>query len=161
MIRLEEEVSLVLRQHNLTLSIIESATGGLLSHLITNIPGSSRYYKGSVIAYSNEVKIALLDIDEAIILHHGAVSQQTAEAMAECGKKLFTSDVCLAVTGIAGPGGATPNKPVGLFYIGLAHPMGTICQKYIYQGDREQNKHLAANAALVQLKNYLSEYTRE
>jgi len=161
MIRLEEEVSLLLQQHNLTLSIIESATGGLLSHLITNIPGSSRYYKGSVIAYNNEVKTALLDIDEAIIKRHGAVSQQTAEAMAKGGKKLFTSDVCLAVTGIAGPGGATPNKPVGLFYIGLAYPMGTICQMYIYQGDRKQNKHLAANAALVQLKNYLSEYTSE
>lgn len=161
MIRLEEEISLLLQQHNLTLSIIESATGGLLSHLITNIPGSSRYYKGSVIAYSNEVKTAFLGIDEAIIRRHGAVSQQTAEAMAEGGKKLFTSDVCLATTGIAGPGGATPNKPVGLFYIGLAHPTGMICQKYIYQGDREQNKHLAANSALTQLKNYLNGYTRE
>jgi nicotinamide-nucleotide amidase len=161
MTSLEEEISLLLQQHSLTLSIIESATGGLLSHLITNIPGSSRYYKGSVIAYSNEVKTTLLGIDEAIIRHHGAVSQQTAEAMAEGGKKLFTSDVCLTTTGIAGPGGATSNKPVGLFYIGLAHPMGTICQKYIYQGDREQNKHLAANSALTQLKNYLNEYTRE
>ncbi len=152
---LEEQVGNLLRQQGLTLGAVESATGGLISHLITNIPGSSDYYPGSVTAYSNEVKIEVIGVKEETIKKYGAVSYQVAEEMAEGGRKILAADICLADTGIAGPGGATPEKPVGLFYIGLSHQAGTDSQKHNFQGDREQNKRRAAEAALDWLKEYL------
>ncbi len=155
MANLEQEVGNLLRQKRLTLGIVESATGGLISHLITNIPGSSDYYKGSVTAYSNEVKTKVVGVKEATINKYGAVSHQMAEEMAQGGRKILAADICLADTGIAGPGGATPGKPVGLFYIGLSHQAGTYSQKHNFQGNREQNKHRAAEAALTWLKEYL------
>ncbi len=100
---LEQEVGNLLRQKRLTLGVVESATGGLISHLITNIPGSSDYYKGSVTAYSNEVKIRVVGVKEDTISQHGAVSHQVAEEMASRGKKALAADICLADTGIAGP----------------------------------------------------------
>ncbi|GAI70417.1 unnamed protein product, partial [marine sediment metagenome] len=118
---LEQEVGNLLRQKGLTLGIVESATGGLISHLITDIPGSSDYYKGSVTAYSNEVKIKVVGVKADTINKYGAVSYQVAEEMAQGGRKILATDICLADTGIAGPSGATPGKPVGLFYIGLSH----------------------------------------
>ncbi len=155
MANLEQEVGNLLRQKRLTLGIVESATGGLISHLITNIPGSSDYYKGSVTAYSNEAKIKVVGVKEDTINKHGAVSYQVAEEMAQGGRKILAADICLADTGIAGPGGATPGKPVGLFYIGLSHQAGTYSRKHYFQGNREQNKHRAAEAALGWLKEYL------
>jgi len=155
MANLEQEVGNLLRQKRLTLGIVESATGGLISHLITNIPGSSDYYKGSVTAYSNEVKIKVVGVKEATINKYGAVSHQVAEEMAQGGRKILAADICLADTGIAGPSGATPGKPVGLFYIGLSHQAGTYSQKHYSQGNREQNKHQAAEVALGWLKEYL------
>jgi len=156
MTSLEQEAGNLLRQKGLTLGIIESATGGLISHLITNIPGSSDYYKGSVTAYSNEAKIKIIGVKEDTINKHGAVSHQVAEEMAQGGKKALTVDICLADTGIAGPGGATAEKPMGLFYIGLASPTGTCTQKHTFAGDREQNKRDAAETALRWLKEYLT-----
>ncbi len=155
MANLEQEVGSLLRQKRLTLGIVESATGGLISHLITNIPGSSDYYKGSVTAYSNEVKIEVVGVKEDTINKYGAVSAQVAEEMAQGGRKILAADICLADTGIAGPSGATPGKPVGLFYIGLSHQAGTYSQKHCFQGNREQNKHQAAEVALGWLKEYL------
>ena len=155
MANLEQEVGNLLRQKGLTLGIVESATGGLISHLITNIPGSSDYYKGSVTAYSNEVKIKVVGVKEATINKYGAVSYQVAEEMAQGGRKILATDICLANTGIAGPSGATPGKPLGLFYIGLSHQAGTYSQKHYFQGTREQNKHRAAEVALGWLKEYL------
>ena len=155
MANLEQEVGSLLRQKGLTLGIVESATGGLISHLITNVPGSSDYYKGSVTAYSNEAKIKVVGVKEATINKYGAVSYQVAEEMAQGGRKILAADICLADTGIAGPSGATPGKPVGLFYIGLSHQAGTYSQKHNFQGNREQNKHRAAEAALGWLKEYL------
>jgi len=155
MVNLEQEVGNRLRQKGLTLGIVESATGGLISHLITNIPGSSDYYKGSVTAYSNEVKIKVVGVKEDTINRYGAVSYQVAEEMAQGGRKILAADICLADTGIAGPSGATPGKPVGLFYIGLSHQAGTHSQKHNFQGNREQNKRRAAEAALAWLKEYL------
>jgi len=148
MTSLEREVGELLRQKRLTLGVVESATGGLISHRITNAPGSSDYYKGSVIAYSNEVKIKVVGVKEDTIKEYGAVSAQVAEEMAQGGRKILAADICLADTGIAGPGGATPGKPVGLFYIGLSHRAGTFSQKHIFEGNREQNKHSAAEVAL-------------
>ena len=155
MANLEQEVGNLLRRKGLTLGIVESATGGLISHLITNIPGSSDYYKGSVTAYSNEVKIKVVGVKEDTINKYGAVSHQVAEGMAQGGRKILAVDICLADTGIAGPGGATLGKPVGLFYIGLSHQAGTYSQKHHFQGNREQNKRQATEAALAWLKEYL------
>ncbi len=154
--RLEQDVGNLLRQGGLTLGVVESATGGLISHLITNVPGSSDYYKGSVTAYSNEVKIKVVGVKEETINRYGAVSSQVAEEMAQGGRKILAADICLADTGIAGPGGATPGKPVGLFYIGLSHRDGSYSQRHTFQGTREQNKRHAAEAALSWLKEYLA-----
>ena len=156
MASLEAEIGNLLRNKRLTLGVVESATGGLLSHLVTSIPGSSDYYKGSVTAYSNEVKIKVVGVREETIRQYGAVSPQVAEEMAEKGRKILAVDICLADTGIAGPGGATPGKPVGLFYLGLSHQAGTYSQKHIFQGDRGQNKKNAAEAALNWLIEYLT-----
>ena len=153
---LEQEVGNLLRQRGLTLGIVESATGGLISHRITNVAGSSDYYKGSVTAYSNKVKIKVVGVKEDTINKYGAVSHQVAEEMAQGGRKVLGADICLADTGIAGPSGATPEKPVGLFYIGLSYRGGTFSQKHNFRGNREQNKLDAAEAALGWLKEYLS-----
>ena len=153
---LEEEIGQLLRQKGLTLGIVESASGGLLSHRITDIAGSSDYYKGSVTAYSNEVKIGVVGVKEATLNQYGAVSPQVAEEMAQGGRKILNADICLADTGIAGPGGASPGKRVGLFYIGLSHRESTFSREHNFHGDREQNKQSAAEAALSWLKEYLA-----
>lgn len=155
MANLEKEIGGLLREKGLTLGAVESATGGLISHRITNIPGSSDYYKGSVTAYSNETKINVVGVKEETIKKYGSVSSQVAEEMAAGGRNLLAVDICLADTGIAGPGGATLGKSVGLFYIGLSHQGGTYSQKHNFRGDREQNKKSAAEAALSWLKEYL------
>jgi nicotinamide-nucleotide amidase len=152
---LEEEVGALLRQKGLTLGVVESASGGLISHRITNVPGSSDYYKGSVTAYSNEVKIKVVGVRETTINRYGVVSAEVAKEMAQGGRKILAADICLADTGIAGPAGATPGKPVGLFYIGLSHGEKTLTRKHNFHGDREQNKQSAAEAALLWLKEYL------
>jgi PncC family amidohydrolase len=152
---LEQEIGNLLRQRGLTMGAVESATGGLISHLITSVPGSSDYYKGSVTAYSNETKIKVVGVRAATIEQHGAVSTQVAEEMALGGRKALAVDICLADTGIAGPAGATPGKPVGLFYLGLAHHGEVFSQRHEFHGDREQNKHSAAEAALEWLRDYL------
>ncbi len=153
---LEEEIGSILKQKGLTLGIVESATGGLLSHRITNIAGSSEYYKGSVTAYSNQVKIGVVGVREDTLNQYGAVSPEVAEEMALGGRKILGADICLADTGIAGPGGASAEKPVGLFYIGLSHGESTFSREHNFQGNREQNKQSAAEAALQWLKEYLA-----
>jgi len=153
---LEEEIGKLLRRKGLTLGVVESATGGLLSHRITNIAGSSDYYKGSVTAYSNQVKMGVVGVKEATLKRYGAVSAEVAGEMAGGGRKALSADICIADTGIAGPGGASAGKPVGLFYIGLSHKGGTFSRKHNFTGDREQNKQSAAEAALQWLKEYLS-----
>ena len=155
MTALEQEVGDLLRRKGLTLGVVESATGGLISHLITNVPGSSDYYKGSVTAYSNGIKIKVVGVKEDTINQYGAVSHQVAEEVARKGSKVLAVDICLADTGIAGPGGATPGKPVGLFYLGLSHRDGTFSQKLTFRGNRQQNKRSAAEAALSWLREYL------
>jgi nicotinamide-nucleotide amidase len=155
MASLEEETGDLLRRRGLTLGVVESATGGLISHLITNVPGSSDYYKGSVTAYSNETKMEVVGVEAGTIERYGAVSYQAAEEMAWGGRRVLAVDICLADTGIAGPMGATPGKPVGLFYLGMAHGGGVFSRKHEFHGDREENKHSAAEAALSWLKEYL------
>jgi nicotinamide-nucleotide amidase len=154
-ISLEQEVGELLRKKGLTLGVVESASGGLLSHLITNVPGSSDYYQGSITAYSNQIKIKIVGVSQETIKKYGAVSHEVAREMAQGGRKVLDSDICLADTGIAGPGGASPEKPVGLFYLGLSCEAGTESRKHTFSGDREQKKLAAAQAALVWLKEYL------
>lgn len=152
---LAQEIGNLLRRRGLSLGIVESATGGLISHLITDVPGSSDYYQGSITAYSNEVKIEVVGVTADTIDKYGAVSPQVAEEMAQGGCRVLASDICIADTGIAGPIGATTEKPVGLFYIGLSHRGAAHSRKHCFQGDREQNKQQATHAALTWLIEYL------
>jgi nicotinamide-nucleotide amidase len=152
---LEKEIGDLLLEKGLTLGVVESATGGLLSHLITGVPGSSDYYKGSVTSYSNEIKIRVIGVKAVTLKRYGSVSPQVAEEMASGGRKLLAVDICLADTGIAGPGGATEGKPVGLFYLGMAHRDSVSSRKYVFHGERDRNKQSAAEAALAWLKKYL------
>lgn len=152
---IEREIGDLLRKKRMTLGLVESATGGLISHRITNVPGSSDYYKGSVTAYSNEAKARIIGVSEVTIDSYGAVSAQVAEEMAEGGRKLLAVDVCLADTGVAGPGGATQEKPAGLFHLGLSVKDKAYSRQHNFTGNREQNKRDAAEAALRWLKEYL------
>ena len=149
------EIINIMREKKLTLGTVESATGGLIAHMITNIPGSSDVFRGSIISYSNEIKIKIVGVKEATLQESGAVSGQVARAMAKRGRKVLGVDICMADTGIAGPGGATPGKPVGLFYLGLSHKDGTFTQKHIFKGTREENKQQAAQTALMRVREYL------
>jgi nicotinamide-nucleotide amidase len=157
----EAEIGRLIREYRaktgklLTIGTVESATGGRIADRITNLPGSSDYFKGSVVAYSNEVKIALLGVKKATLENYGAVSEQTALEMAQGGRKLLDVDICVSDTGTAGPSGATPEKPVGLFYLGLAARDENLSQKHIFPGNREENKRDAAEAVLNMLKQYL------
>lgn len=139
----------------LRLGVTESATGGLISQLITSIPGSSRYYLGGVTAYDNQIKVALLRVKTATLNACGAVSSQVAEEMAAGGLKLLGADICISDTGLAGPGGESLTKPVGLFYLGLADGSRVFTCRYVFQGTRRQTRQQAAAAALSWLNEYL------
>jgi nicotinamide-nucleotide amidase len=163
MAELEAEIARLIREYqaktgkSLTIGTVESATGGRIADRITNVPGSSDYFKGSVVAYSNETKTGLVGVKKATLENHGAVSEQTALEMARGGRRLLSVDICVADTGIAGPAGSTPSKPVGLFYLGLAAEETSFSQTHVFPGDREGNKRDAAEAALDMLKQYLVE----
>ena len=163
MIKLEVEIGRLIREYQvktgklLTIGIVESATGGRMADRITNVPASSDYFKGSVVAYSNEVKTAVVGVKKATLEGHGAVSEQTALEMARGGRKLLDVDICVSDTGIAGPAGSTPSKPVGLFYLGLAGEETSFSQTHIFPGNRKGNKRDAAEAGLKMLKQYLVE----
>ena len=152
---LEQEIGELLRRSKLTLGVVESATGGLISHRITNVPGSSDYYCGGITAYSNDVKVRVVGVKAETIAEYGAVSHQVVEEMALRGSRVLGSDICIADTGIAGPGGATADKPVGLFYLGLSHGGKAYSQKHRFQSSREENKSQAAQTALIWLREYL------
>lgn len=147
--RLEARVGVALRNRGWTIAAAESCTGGLVMHRLTNIPGSSDYVIGGVVAYSNQVKQALLKVKQGTLIAHGAVSEQTAGEMALGAKTLFKVDVAVSVTGIAGPGGGTAEKPVGLTYIAVAAPDDIlIVQQHMWDGNRESIKAASAEAAL-------------
>jgi nicotinamide-nucleotide amidase len=161
MAELEVEIARLIREYQaktgkpLTIGTVESATGGRMADRITDVPGSSDYFRGSVVAYSNEAKIALLGVKKATIENYGAVSEQTALEMAQGGRKILDVDICVSDTGIAGPSGDTPGKPVGLFYLGLAARDESLSHKHVFPGNREENKRDAAEATLNMLKQYL------
>ncbi len=139
----------------LRLGVTESATGGLISQLITSIPGCSRYYLGGVVAYDNLIKISLLKVKDETLRAFGAVSFQVAEEMAAGGLTLLRADVCISDTGLAGPGGEGQQKPMGLFYLGLADGSRVFSCRHVFQGTRRQIRQQAAETALSWLNEYL------
>ena len=145
-----------LQEKGLTLAVAESCTGGLLGTLITNTPGSSAYFEGGIIAYSDKVKQQVLRVPKATLEQHGAVSAETAIAMAHGARTLLQTDLALATTGIAGPSGGTSEKPVGLVFVALASANGTTCKRYCWSGDRWQNREWSAKAALALLHEHLA-----
>jgi nicotinamide-nucleotide amidase len=145
---LEASVGNILHKKNKTLAVAESCTGGLICNRLTNVSGSSGYFLGGVISYSNKIKEDVLGVSHRSMQKYGAVSRQVAAEMAKGMRLLAGSDIALSVTGIAGPGGGTRSKPVGLVYIGLATNNKQVVKKFLFKGFRKKIKSLAADAAL-------------
>jgi PncC family amidohydrolase len=135
-------------KRKLSLATAESCTGGLVGHLLTEVAGSSEYFLGGVVSYSDDLKRSLLAVPEATLAKHGAVSAQTAVAMAEGARIRLNADVAVAVTGIAGPSGGSAAKPVGLTYVAVADVDGHDAKRFVWQGDRTANKRESAAAVL-------------
>jgi PncC family amidohydrolase len=154
--RPEERLAELLCQKGLTIAVAESCTGGLLASRITDVPGASRYFLGGIIAYNNEVKTRLLRVQEAMLNEVGAVSAQTAEAMAQGCKALFRSNLAISTTGIAGPGGGSEKKPVGLVFIALKTPVSLFSHRFLWLGDRVKNRRDSVDAALKMAIDWLS-----
>ena len=152
---LEVLISKALRQRGWRLATAESCTGGLLGHLLTNVPGSSTYYVGGVVSYAYDAKVRLLGVSWKTLERHGAVSQEVVLEMAGGVRQVMGADVGLSVSGIAGPGGGTPEKPVGLTWMGLSAPDGEWARQMMAQGERAENKQQAAQQALQLLHDYL------
>jgi len=149
---LEGVIGQLLNKNNLTLATAESCTGGYLAHMITSVPGSSRYFKGSVIAYSNEVKTAQLGVSTEDLKQQGAVSEEVAKAMAEGVRKALNTDIAIATTGIAGPDGGTIEKPVGTVWIAYSDKHKTLAKKFNFSRDRTFIVHWSALAALNMIR---------
>jgi PncC family amidohydrolase len=152
---LEETIGRALTARKLTLAVAESCTGGLIGHRLTNVPGSSTYFLGGVIAYAYEAKEHILGVHHLTLYEHGAVSEPTAREMAHGVRRELSADIGLAVTGIAGPGGGLPGKPVGLTWVALSARDFERAEHYIWQGDRATNKEKSAEAALELVQEYL------
>jgi nicotinamide-nucleotide amidase len=145
----------LLSEHRKTLAVAESCTGGMIGQLLTDAPGSSAFFKGGVVAYWNDAKAALLDVPEAVLAEHGAVSEPTARAMAEGARARFGTDLAVATTGIAGPTGGSANKPVGLIYVALASAEGSQVRELQLAFDRERNRRLTAQIAIDWVRRHL------
>jgi nicotinamide-nucleotide amidase len=154
---LEMTVGVRLRAPGLTVATAESCTGGLILKRLTDIAGSSAYVLGGVVSYANSVKEHVLGVDGDVLAREGAVSEPVARQMAEGVRALLGADVALSVTGIAGPGGGTAEKPVGLTYIGLSTAAGTWVRRFVWPGDRAENRRHSADAAFRLLLSYLDE----
>lgn len=145
----------LLRETGMRLAVAESCTGGLISHRITNVPGSSVYYVGGIIAYDYSAKELLLGVQRKTLDSFGAVSEQTVLEMARGACRVLGADLGISVSGIAGPGGGTPEKPVGLTWIGLHSAQGEFARHYVWQGDRLAVKEQSAEQALRVAVEYL------
>lgn len=152
---LEQEVGELLLYRGLWLATAESCTGGLISHLITNVAGSSTYYLGGVTAYSNEAKVRLLGVRQETLEQHGAVSEETVLEMARGIRKAMGADIGISVSGIAGPTGGTPDKPLGTVWIGLSSPRDEYARHFLWSGDRLAVKEHSAQAAMKMVVEYL------
>lgn len=160
---LEIQIGPLLRLRGMKLAVAESCTGGLIGNRITDIPGSSDYYLGSVTAYAYEAKRLLLRVNPDSLIKFGAVSREVALEMAQGVRRAFSGEeipldqvIGISVTGIAGPGGGMPEKPVGLVWIGLSSPEGDWAWKFLWESDRVGNKMLSAGRALRLLHDYLT-----
>ncbi len=159
--RVEEEIAALTASrpgaggHSLRIATAESATAGRIVDTLTNVAGSSGYVVGGVVAYSNETKQRLLGVSAATLSAYGAVSKEVAREMAEGGRRALHADLCVADTGIAGPGGASETKPVGLFFLALASRELCEVREFHFDGDREGNKDAAVHAALMMLRAHL------
>jgi len=152
-----EDIGTLLRKKGWTISVAESCTGGLIGSLLTSIPGSSDYFAGGIIAYSNEVKKNLLSVSSLILDEFGAVSEETVREMARGVKKLLKTDVGISVSGIAGPTGESQNKPVGTVALGVDIPKKIITNILNFKGNRNTIRERAAVKALEMLKNVMEE----
>ena len=146
-----------LRERGLTLATAESCTGGLVAARLTDVPGSSDVFAGGVVAYANGVKHAQLGVPDDVLAAHGAVSAETAAAMAEGARRRLGVDVAVSVTGVAGPDGGTPEKPVGLVYLHAAGPDGERTLRLDLPGDRETVRLRATTAALHLVRRLVTE----
>ena len=153
--RLEETLGQMLTARHLSLAVAESCTGGLISHRLTNVPGSSAYFLGGVIAYAYGAKEHVLGVHHNTLYEHGAVSEPTAREMARGVRRELGADIGIAVTGIAGPSGGLPGKPVGLTWVTLSARDFERADSFVWQGERVANKEQSAEAALQMLKVYL------
>jgi PncC family amidohydrolase len=152
---LAAEAVAALAAKGLTLATAEATTGGLIGHLLTEIPGSSHVFRGGVAPYGNSLKRAI-GIPASLLAEHGAVSREAAEALAIAVREWADTDIGLAETGIAGPGGAEPDRPAGLFWIALADAGGVRSERFVFGGDRSENRRACAEAALRMLLDGLS-----
>jgi PncC family amidohydrolase len=147
-VALAERLQGVCLGRGVTVALAESCTGGLVAAAITSVAGSSGYFLGGVVSYSDEAKAALLDVPEAALVAHGAVSAQVAKAMAEGARARFGAGLAASITGVAGPDGGTEAKPVGLTYVGLAGEADVSVRRFAFSGDRAANREAGARAAL-------------
>lgn len=154
--QLARSVHDLLRQRGLTLATAESCTGGLIGHILTEIAGSSEWYVGGLVSYSDRLKRDELGVPQSTLEQHGAVSAQTCVAMADGARQRYGASLALAVTGIAGPGGGSEAKPVGLTYVGVADEDGHDARRHQWRGDRTANKRDSAMAALELLVDHLA-----
>lgn len=152
---LEVEIGEILTARGMTLAAAESCTGGLVSHRLTNVPGSSVYFLGGVVSYANAAKVALAGVDPQTLEQYGAVSRQTVIEMARGVRQALHADIGIAISGIAGPGGGTAEKPVGLTWIGLSTSKIDQAREYRWKGDRLAVKEQSAQAALELILEYL------
>ncbi|MCC6261416.1 MAG: CinA family protein [Anaerolineales bacterium] len=152
---LEEQIAELLRARSLKLATAESCTGGLIADRITNLPGSSEYFMGGAVAYSYEAKVAVLGVTWETLNSVGAVSREVALQMARGARSIFNVEIAVSVSGIAGPGGGTPEKPVGTTWAGLSTPTGDWARHFVWTGDRRQNKLCSAEASLKFVLDYL------
>jgi len=152
---LAEDIGEMLRGRRLTIAVAESCTGGRLGDLITDVPGSSDYFLGGVISYSNDAKIRLLGVKKSTLVTKGAVSREVAIQMADGARKALRADIGVGITGIAGPAGSTPNKPVGLAYIAVSSEAGAVSERYLFKGPRRNVKEQAAEKALRMIDEFL------
>jgi PncC family amidohydrolase len=154
---LAERVLAACERNRVTVAAAESCTGGLVGDALTDIAGASAWFAGGVVAYSNEAKNRLLGVPAELIEAHGAVSAQVAQAMARGACERFGAQAAVAVTGVAGPGGGTAAKPVGLTYVAVVAPAGAEVRRFAWAGDRRANKEAGASAALEMLLEGLGE----
>lgn len=154
---MELVVGRLLRDSGMQLATAESCTGGLISHKLTTIPGSSAYFLGGITSYANSLKVSLLSVDEADLNRYGAVSEHVARTMADSIKRITGAEIGISVTGIAGPDGGSPEKPVGTVFIGLATPETTTVQECHFTGDRHQIQEITTQTALDLVRAYLLE----